>query len=970
MHRLQLLILTLLSAACLNASPKFEAGKRYHIVCRQFTQGCVADGASAGKNTPVYYYSTANKNDESAWIITEESYDCYSIKNAKTGKYVTYDGVRQDSPELRRYVSMTSQKDGNKSLWTLSKDDDGNYVIRNLEQNDHVWDVRVDSYCVGTYSKWDSFGRNQLFFFTDEQGNTVDERQPNDVGNGFNVNAWLNATAESPDGWTFDGASWGDPGFGNYSNGGATVQSPFLERWQANYMGGLSNCTLKQTIKYLPEGNYTLKADVIAVRQGGMASEYGTPAQGVWLFANSQHTACSTGSERPVTYALEVAVGQEGVMDFGLEIANTDANWVACDNFTLIYHGTEEELIAGEKEKVRQELSDFYNEEEIAALINKAGDDFLQLEELRATQKFLIPSDPLAKAAGVITIGGREVIYVPSLDYYLCPLPQKQFGKELTTAIGYTPKEGCSLLSIDRQTVEPDSDFTFSSIQSGGTFQFSITTADGRAIEKTVTFTSLPVVKMYGTFNDNYSDGRISVNETDKPMPQLLSMKAKWRGGITNSSGKHKRNYHVKLKDAEGNKLEQKFFGLRNDNSWILESCQVDMARIRNRTLTDLWNDYSTPPYYIDKEKKALTGSRGQFVELILNGEYRGIYCMTEAMDRKQMKLMKYDEEKGEVHGQLWKSKDWTYATLMGTKPDGHYQPKDYLSNPSKGREMWDQFEVKYPDFEDYGNQTDWTTLYNAVNFVCTASDNDFRSHVAEYFDLPVVMDYYILMETILATDNHGKNMYFGVYDQQTDKRITFGVWDMDATCGQRWSDAYYHWNGMRPDQDYSEYISRNEHGDYNLFRRLRNTNVDDFNMQVRLRYRDLRQSWLATNSILNRFKAYFELFKTGGADQREYARWSYDTDVERLPLNFETEMEYLEDWFTRRMNYLDNTRFKINELPPTGIDDIQLSRNTPKAGIYTIGGQLISTDCSEQTLHALPSGIYLINGKKVAVGK
>ena len=69
-------------------------------------------------------------------------------------------------------------------------------------------------------------------------------------------------------------------------------------------------------------------------------------------------------------------------------------------------------------------------------------------------------------------------------------------------------------------------------------------------------------------------------------------------------------------------------------------------------------------------------------------------------------------------------------------------------------------------------------------------------------------------------------------------------------------------------------------------------------------------------------------------------------------------------------MNYLDNTRFKINELPPTGIDDIQLSRNTPKAGIYTIGGQLISTDCSEQTLHALPSGIYLINGKKVAVGK
>lgn len=515
------------------------------------------------------------------------------------------------------------------------------------------------------------------------------------------------------------------------------------------------------------------------------------------------------------------------------------------------------------------------------------------------------------------------------------------------------------------------STYQFAKVEAGKTYKLAVSKSDGTAREgQDITFTALPVVKLYGTFNDNYSNGYIQVIEPGTETPaELMNMKAKWRGGITNSNGKHKRNYHVKLLDADGQKLEKKFFGLRNDNSWILESCQVDMSRIRNRVLTDLWNDFSTPPYYIDKEKKAMTGSRGQFVELILNGEYRGIYCMTENVDRKQMKLMKYDEATQTVHGQLWKSKDWTYATMMGTSPDGSYWPKDYLSNPNGNSDMWDQYNVKYPDTEDV-SPTDWSTLYNAVDFVCHASDADFKNQVADYFDMPLVTDYYILMETILATDNHGKNMFFAVYDKQTDKKITFAVWDMDATSGQRWSDQYYHWIGMRPEQDYAQYISTQEHGDYNLFKRLRDTNPGDFNMQVRLRYRDLRNSYLATESILQRFRTYLQRFKVCGAAQREYNKWSGDTDIDRRNLNFDNEMEYLTDWFTRRMNYLDKTRFDIASLPATGISTAQTSEQASGKGVYTLDGRHISDDTSSQRLRQLPNGIYIVDGRKVIVGR
>ena len=112
MRKLTLLILLFsISIAASLALPKFEAGKRYHIVCQQFPNGCVADGASVGQNTPLYYLQTANQSDEAAWVIIKVWDEAYAIQNAKTGQYITYDGIRQDSPELRRYVSMADDED-------------------------------------------------------------------------------------------------------------------------------------------------------------------------------------------------------------------------------------------------------------------------------------------------------------------------------------------------------------------------------------------------------------------------------------------------------------------------------------------------------------------------------------------------------------------------------------------------------------------------------------------------------------------------------------------------------------------------------------------------------------------------------------------------------------------------------------------------------------------------------------------
>ena len=896
------------------AKPQFQLGKKYQIVCEQYTNGCTTVGSAHGKETPVYYLENGGTTDDCYWYITEVvgEPDSYYIQNASTGEYITYTG-EQDRVDGEgngndiRYVRMTAgvdEDDAYKSMWTFSLYSGNYFSIRNASEPAHLWDVRVSpSFVVGTYRRTDSPNLNQRFIFYDEDGYEVEDYV--ETVTGFNVSSWLAADTETESSKWNHNIWWNMTSHGAYYNGEASVFIPFYETWVST-PGRLADDVLFQTLTNLPAGSYTLRADMIAVNQ-----RYNTPAQGVTLFIGDSSLPVSTYNESPIRYTVDFTVGALGTITMGVRTENTTANWVAIDNIALYYHTTESELITGELAKLRADAVGHWPSDQVEErLIFMEEQTFENLEKLRHQILAYPDGGPLDQCAKDITIKGRTPIYVESLGMYLCSISEKHFGTNFTDTIAYTPINGYGTMRINGTPVADGATYTFDNVEAQKTYSISFTNGS-TTVTYPLTFTSLPVVRINGEFSYSYSNGYIVVAQPNKKKAELLDMKAKWRGGITNSNGKHKRNYHVKFLDDMGNKLDKRFFDLRKDNSWILESCQVDMGRIRNRVLTDLWNSYRHDPYYIDQEPEALTGSRGEFVELILNDDYRGIYCMTEAMDRKQMKLKKYDEETLEVHGQLWKSKDWSYATMMGTSPDGGYQPKYYLSDPNGDSEAWDSYNIKYPEIDEI-YPVDWSTLYNAVDFVCHSSDADFKAHIAEYFDLPVVIDYYILMETILATDNHGKNMYFAVYDKQVDKKITFGVWDMDATCGQRWSDEYYHASLLGPEQDYSQFISVSEHGDYNLFKRLRDTDAENFNSRVSARYHELRENKFATDSILQRFQDYFTHFRIAGADQREYARWSYDSDVAGHVLNFDTEYDYIDDWSTRRMNYLDTVRFPM----------------------------------------------------------
>lgn len=530
------------------------------------------------------------------------------------------------------------------------------------------------------------------------------------------------------------------------------------------------------------------------------------------------------------------------------------------------------------------------------------------------------------------TVNERSIIYDKVSDRYMVSIPENAFGTDYKAKIALDATTGWSNLSIEGTDIADS--YSFKQVEGNKIYKFHAK-KDDKEINGQLTFTFLPLLVMEGTFGYDYAQGNISLLSPDVAEPTNSFVKIKWRGGSTNTADKHKRNYKIKTLNENGKKQEISLLGMREDNNWILDAGQVDLFRLRNRIATEIWNDFSTKPYYASKEPKAKSGVVGKVVEVILNNEYRGIYSLTEAMDRKELKLKKYDDKNQEFHGQLWKVSSWDKSTFWEIE-------KDYDNT----QETWHAFETKYPDIEDV-NPTDYNPLYEAIDFVANSNDETFKKEVANYFDIPVIIDYQLFLETLKPIDNCGKNMYWGIYDVAKEKKLTLAIWDLDASVGQDWHcSTPLHPDYVSPDTELGIKEA------FNLYTRLSTLNVDNYNQKVADRYHELRKTYFSEENIISKYQSYYDMLEKSGAASREESKWSKDSDIGGYPLNFKNEIEYIKNWIINRLKYLDATQFTLS----TDISEIHQEENTVQKNIYNIMGQKV-----EKAYR----GLIIKNGKK-----
>lgn len=585
-------------------------------------------------------------------------------------------------------------------------------------------------------------------------------------------------------------------------------------------------------------------------------------------------------------------------------------------------------------------------------------------------------------AWGQFSLNGQPASADALTSTYLFTIPEAAFGCDYTAVVEIDACSAWTDLRINGELVTSGDSCTFRSVEGGKGYAMTARSADGTILSGEIYFTFLPIVNLTGEFGYRYRIGevRLLMPGRDDTTTWHMPAKIKWRGFTTNVEGKHKRNYHIKFIDDEGNKLNRKFFGLRSDNDWLLDAGQDDLARCRNRVATDLWLSMCRPPYYIDKEPKALSGSRGRMCEVFLNGNYHGIYNMMENVDAKQTRVAHCDDDLGEQRGHLWKSQQLTQSTYM-VKPVAHDRPtskrawlfgllymmeSDYaiaavaptiemkvalgvvawmrtgdadtlarswlhkscevflpaltlssLLSPvatlitvavtramhpaadnTKLIESSCGLTTKYPDVDDVW-PPDYSVINSAINFVSDAPDDVFADSVAVYFDMPVMVDYYIYLNTMMACDNISKNTYWVCYNQQESTMLTLAVWDLNVTAGGIGSFWGQYEDRFGPEVDLFDKWGYNI-----LFYRLES--LDSFRQEVRARYMGLRQGPLSTDSVTELYGRAFSNLVNSGAAMREQARWSGDSDVDGRELDIAAEGVSIDDWLRRRLAYLD----------------------------------------------------------------
>ena len=135
-------------------------------------------------------------------------------------------------------------------------------------------------------------------------------------------------------GWT-PTSTWGSNTSYN-RNGDVVLQGRFTESWVP---GGtsLEDRTLTQVLPSLPAGKYQASVDIIATQQ----DDGSLTITGINLMLNDEFVSCSTANGVPQCFTTPtLTIGEGDTPTIRLKVSNTNANWVAFDNFRLFYLGS------------------------------------------------------------------------------------------------------------------------------------------------------------------------------------------------------------------------------------------------------------------------------------------------------------------------------------------------------------------------------------------------------------------------------------------------------------------------------------------------------------------------------------------------------------------------------------------------------------------------------------------------------
>ena len=360
-----------------------------------------------------------------------------------------------------------------------------------------------------------------------------------------------------------------------------------------------------------------------------------------------------------------------------------------------------------------------------------------------------------------------------------------------------------------------------------------------------------------------------------------------------------KKQYALETQDIDGENLNVSILGMPEENDWILHAPYSDKSLLRNFLAYELARDMGR------------YASRTRFCELVINGDYKGLYIFMEKIKRDNNRVdiskLNPDETTGDdlTGGYIVKVDKWD-----GENNDGWWSASPLPEYDG----TWYQYHYPKPD-DIVDEQKDYINNY-ITDFELLLASEAYNDPDAGYYDqvnLESFIDVSLMSEISKNVDAYRLSAYMYKDKDSEDGRLTMGpIWDYNLAFGN--ADYYAGWDpvGWQMDADIGEDYFQIPFWWYRIW------DDETFRNAFNQRWQELRQTIFSEEYILNIIDSTIAVI--ADAQVRNFQRWpildEYVWPNAYVGGSYENEIEYLTDWITARLNWMDEQTMSADDDP------------------------------------------------------
>lgn len=407
-----------------------------------------------------------------------------------------------------------------------------------------------------------------------------------------------------------------------------------------------------------------------------------------------------------------------------------------------------------------------------------------------------------------------------------------------------------------RLSFAPDeaSDDLAAAVESGHIFKLNVAYGSHKYMQYNLVFTTLPVLRIDGEVigkNEKGKDicqGQMCLWTPMDPDTNTYSVKTsnlQWhvRGGW--SSTLLKTPFKLDLKKKTGTNQNVSMVGLGADDDWILNPMNLDDTKLKEKLFMGLWNQRAEQ---VDWNESM---SAGEYVEVVIDQEYWGLFQLQRRIDGKLLDLGAKD-------------------ILLKSGPD--------LDAPT----IQTAYEIVHTTLTE--EQT-----YEVVQRFYEEQDPDI-------LNMDNFLDVNLFFQCASAVDNKIKNIFFLLEEDGGDYQMFMLPWDTDMSWGTVWKAEA---GGFAYDFE----TSRQNNAlrlEYEWMQEFH----PDLDQQMAKRWFELREDLLTMETMTAILEQEQAVLDASGAQRRDTDRWGLyyegEDSLENLYKSIEARLAWVDEYYSQ----------------------------------------------------------------------